>query len=237
MSEIVRYVQRRGLTRWGVLGALVLLVVAASAAVAFGPRRAVTRPTPACALPDHNYQFGRRSPRVSLVSMPVLPIQRNGELVPSVKLLQFPRSGLAIDHCSIVDPALQLYDDGTFVLTATAWQNPQFHGPQHPNSGQLAPGVEPDGVDRQLTRTEVTNFEHLLRNEFFVEVAVHSLVADSAESDLAAPVLLRIIPKPFFVERGQPYKLYATGCLSGIRRYFDVIETAELQFHYRTTNE
>lgn len=135
-----------------------------------------------------------------------------------IKLFQLDRSRLRINHCSISDVALQLDDQGHWVLSLRADQNP------------LPKGRDP----QSRIETRYNPRLHLKRNEFVVRLRCLGFVQESrAEIHAGRPVLAEINPEPFWVENGQPKYLRVTDCADELRWNLHLIDRVEVEFFYR----
>ncbi len=241
-SNLRNSADSRSRAAWSRGAPVMLALVLLAAATGVGLRRAVTRPAPLFGIPTRDYQFGERSALASMLSMPVVEVLRvnTPRGAKRVKTFQFKDPQLRVDHCEISGVALQLFDDGTYVLSLRAAQNEGFVA-----AGQSAGGPEvelaaeqtqvEEGVDRQLTRTEAPSGRHLLRNEFHLQLLLFGAYSQDEPPTVGVgkPVIVQLAPKPFFVERGRIENYYSTGCIHGVRRFFEMFERAELQFSYR----
>jgi hypothetical protein len=216
-------------------------LAAALMAVAAGPHRATTRPAIRCGLPDRQYQYRQYSPPVRSVSAvgilvrEPLPkagmserererLRRTGDAVAlrAVKAFQFvehPR--LQVDHCSISQITVDLYENGDWTLSLRADQNP-IH-------------MEPPQVDRDVTSSEeIRRFtDHLERNLFKVQLRCYARTGEfAAGSAVGKPLLIPLQVAPFWVQRQQPRWYVDTGDHPWIRHYFDIIDRMEIEFTY-----
>lgn len=223
------------------LGLLYFAAAVAVTVVAAGPHRGVTRPATDCALPHHDYQYRDFSqpvqsvsavgilvrdplPTVGLSELDRERLRRTGDAAAlrSVKAFQFvDRPRLQIDHCSISQITVNLYENGEWTISLRADQNPI----------QLAPAA----ANRDVTTSEETvKFtDHIKRNLFKVQLRCYARTGGAvADSALGKPVAIPLDIAPFWVQRQQPRWFYDTGNDSLIRQYFDMIDRVEIEFTY-----
>ncbi len=132
-----------------------------------------------------------------------------------IDLYQLDRPNLQIEHCQISQVALQLHDDGQWVLSLRADQN------RRPDEGQPA-AFNPD--------------LHIKRNQFFVRLrCLGNFQNEPANASLAAgkPVLVELNPSEFWVENGQPKYVRTGGFNLLVKDYFDDVDRVEIEFFYR----
>jgi hypothetical protein len=132
-----------------------------------------------------------------------------------VDLYQLDQVGLAIDHCAITQVALQLHDDGRWVLSLRADQN------RRPAEG--APVV-------------YNPFLHIKRNQFVVRLrCLGAARTPPLTGDLAAgrPVLADLGPVSFWVENGQPLPVRTGDSSPWVQEHFEDIDRIEIEFFYR----
>jgi hypothetical protein len=222
-------------------GLLYFAAAALVTVVAAGPYRGATRPSTSCALPNHDYQYREFSQPVRSVSAvgilvrEPLPLggltefereqlRRTGDVsvLRAVKAFQFvdhPR--LQVDHCSISQITVNLYESGDWTLSLRADQNPI----------QLVP---PE-IDRDVTTSEeVTRFtDHIKRNLFKVQLRGYARTGGAtAESAVGKPVVIPLEVASFWVQRQQPRWHVDTGNDAWIRQYFEIIDRVEIEFTY-----
>lgn len=223
------------------IGLLYFAAAAVVTVVAAGPHRGVTRPATSCSLPNHDYHyrdFSQPVRSVSAVGILVrapLPIAGMTELgrerlrwtgddasLRAVKAFQFvDRPRLQVDHCSISQITVDLYENGDWTLNLRADQNPI----------QLVP---PE-VDRDVTTSEeISKFtDHIKRNLFNVQLRCYARAGGAAaESAIGKPVVVPLEVAPFWVQRQQPRWYVDTGNDPWIRQYFEIIDRVEVEFTY-----
>jgi len=217
---------------------VVLLIIAATEAAAefHIARRHVTRPHVRCSIPDADYQYryNHRSQSVFAISLrrvsldnAAVEVERvvsanttrtEAEIRAALRtdgiLFQWDAPTLIIDHCSISQPALQLYRNGDWVLSLRADQNPRS-----------------DNVGETTYRAT----EHIKRNRFAVRLRCYGRFTTEPTEDAVQngkPVLVEITPAEFWVQNGEPRFLRADGNDDLIIRHFDDIDRVELEFFY-----
>ncbi|MCY2987478.1 MAG: hypothetical protein NTY19_06395 [Planctomycetota bacterium] len=132
-----------------------------------------------------------------------------------VDLYQLDRDNLLIDQCEISQVALQLHDNGHWVLSLRADQNRQ------PPSDQKAV------FNPRL---------YIKRNQFVVRLRCLGDAAVKSGATLPAsgkPVLVELNPAEFWVENGQPRYVRTGGNCTLVRDYFVDIDRVEIEFFYR----
>lgn len=200
------------------------LIAAAVAGAAFaGPLGHCMRPPTRPGVPDRDYQYRTRSPASSAISGTMLRMDQpakahRGLAGKQIRLYQLDRPGLQIDHCAISRVALQLHDDGIWVLSLRADQNRQ-------DEPAAAP---PPGEQRKATA-------HIKRNQFVVKLRCYGryeVKEAEPEASTGKPVLVQIEPERFWVQRGEPRHFVGSGKQEDLTRYFDLIDRVEIEFFY-----
>jgi hypothetical protein len=206
-------------------------------------RRGVTRPQPLPGIPPADYQFQNRSPSKTTVSRRgillrtrTVPTSRAGTLpgteqrtlataarvAPSeppstvVSLYQLDQARLQIQHCAISEVALQLHDNGLWVLSLRADQN------RRPAED------EPAAYNPYL---------YIQRNQFVVRLRCFGTFENrpsEAGLETGKPVLATLHPDPFWVENGQPRFLRTGGCDPWVEEHFEEIDRVQVEFFYYT---
>jgi hypothetical protein len=201
-----------------------------------------TRTCPLPGVPGRDYQWGSLSqPREArstigllLEVSPGAPVVAGTVEKPRVRYFQLDVAQLAVDHCQISRVTFHTEDDGTWKLNLRADQNPQFRLVK--DGGTLFPGT-PDETLFPGPRTASGRLytEHLLRNQFFVRVrCLGGLPVQQKQPNLAAaPVLLRMEPPGFWVQRAVPLEWGANGFNPELPIYFNRIDRIEVEFYYR----
>lgn len=146
-------------------------------------------------------------------------LDRRGDQPPPVaapsKLYLLDLSQLEIDHCAVSQVALQIQEDGTWVLSLRGDQN------RSPEPGEPAP------YNPRL---------HIERNEFVVRLRCLGNFG-TTPSELAVtvgkPVLADLGPVTFWVENGEPRYLRHADYDATIEKYYPMIDRVELEFFYR----
>jgi hypothetical protein len=216
--------------RWG--GVLLAVVTALGA---LGGARFHRVPSQRhCGVPNRDYQFVRTSPPVSALSFRAVLVQQAPAVaIPAVagagpavaiKSFQLAQSSVGIDQCVISLVSLTLHEDGVWLLSLRADQNPPL---------VEAPGITPVIPDE--LRLAVRQTGHIKRNEFFVRVSCFGPTPRGfAGPDLTArPLLLVLQPQPFWVQNGQPRKVDFEGRAEHMGRFFEAIDRVEVDLSYR----
>lgn len=142
----------------------------------------------------------------------VTRLRPDASSIPRIRLYQLDRSQLAINHCAISEVALQLHDNGRWVLSLRADQNRVVPGQDH------------------------YPFLHLKRNEFVVRLrCLGAFQVEPIESlgGVGKPVLAALHPPAFWVQRRQPAHPRLSGDSAEVRAYFAQIDRVEIEFFYR----
>jgi len=213
------------------------LVLAAAGVAIAGVGRVCTRPRCACGIPAYDYQYRPQSRPQIAVSQTALLLEKVGQItVPQfdsegsaagwvatqgiqkqIRYFQLDRPSLAIDHCSISQVVLQLHDNGFWVLSLHAEQNPQG----------VAQPVTPSGAYTA----------HLKRNQFVLNLRCFGAYTDAAAPDPSGgagrPVLFELGPVEFWVQRGKPYTLWRQGRFRGHPNLPELVDRVEIDFSYR----
>jgi len=133
----------------------------------------------------------------------------------SIDLYQLDRAGVRINHCEISEVAIQLYDDGQWVLSLRADQN------------RRSEDGGPDGYNPNL---------HIKRNEFFIRMRCFGAFDHPAMREVATtgkPVLVNLEPYSFWVENGEPRYIRQHNWDPLVREHFQDIDRVEIEFYYR----
>ncbi|MBC8350736.1 MAG: hypothetical protein H8E66_02035 [Planctomycetes bacterium] len=131
-----------------------------------------------------------------------------------IKLYQLDRSALAIDHCQVSGMAMQLDHDGNWILSLRADQNRQ------------PIGDEPQSFNPRL---------HLKRNQFHLALRCLGSFQTSVRDAVVGagrPVLADLLPRPFWVENGQPRHMRLSGNSWTVADNFHEIDRVEIEFYY-----
>lgn len=217
------------------------MITVVIATTALGANWARTRPGWTCGVPNHDYRPGVRSSTKFVISSPAIPLASRERafpggaggpvLIPAAlpnppadetrgKLFQWPTETIAIEHCDVSRPAVQIHEDGKWTLYLLARQNPGF---EPGNRGQ---GFVPTA--------------HILRNKFQVFVRCFATRGAALGADASAvghPCVAEIGPIEFWVERGEPQLVRRTGtwdcsCRSDAEA-FARMDRIELQFSFQ----
>jgi hypothetical protein len=150
---------------------------------------------------------------------------------------QFKESSLASEQCTISRMAVQLFEDGTWIITLRADQNPVVSTAapiaatlttNPASTPQSSPALTANGAPTLWT-------DHILRNQFKVVVRCYS-VPSSAVQGAGQPVVAILAPSPFWVQRAKPVDYKAQGADPAIARFYTTIDHVDLQFSFRKTD-
>jgi len=182
-------------------------------------RRHRTYPSCKCGIPESNYQYRTRSRSEIAISQTRLLVRKGTTVIdaahPIVDLYQLDQPSLTIDHCSISQVAVQLEDNGNWVLSLRADQN------RRPAEGEGAP------YNPHL---------YIKRNEFVVRLrCLGNFENEPVEAAPMAgkPVLAELNPEPFWVENGEPKYVRIEGYSELVDDFFRDIDRVEIEFFYR----
>ena len=202
-----------------------------------------TRPRPLPGIPCYPYRPTADEPRptttsASLIRVPVLASEvvdptRFDELPLPTGLGNTPRppvvfqlsdSRLQIEHCFVSRVAVTLYDDGRYLVSFRADQNPRV-------------GLDAASPLRVNERLEtVLQTTQLRRNLFVLRVRGYGLSPLRDErlgSAIGKPALIELPLDPFMVQRAEPYSGRMEGRSDAVRRSFELIDRVEVEFTYR----
>ena len=219
-------------------------------------RRAHTRPALDCGIPPRDYIQGAPS-------LPALAVSSIAELilVPDSVPDRTLRSGrqakyyrlktnlVQVDHCSVSRVSLAVRDDGYYVLSLRADQNPlqgtspiPLPGVARPNpaaASNPAANVSLPPVSLPIPgASPVTKFTaHIKRNLFTIRVRGYAAYpADANDNPDAAPgrpVMIQLPPEEFWVQRGVPLFPRFEGNDPQIAEFFRAIDRVEIELTYR----
>jgi hypothetical protein len=206
-------------------------------------------------LPMRDYQYLTYSqPAIALSQVAVLIEQRQpfqvgvppagvpaaGVNVPIVvrerlRFFQLDVAKMQVDHCFLSRVAVTLQENGDWILSLRADQNPWMTGGRNDVSTPIhvrgaATAIQPAAP--KLTKET----DYLKRNQFFVSVrcyGAYPLKEGAPPLAPGKPVLFELRPAPFWVQRGRPYDLWVKESLPDVRQYFDLIDRVEIEFFYR----
>jgi hypothetical protein len=133
-----------------------------------------------------------------------------------IRYFQLDRPSLSIDHCSISQVVLQIHDNGFWVLSLKADQNPE-------------------GIEQPVT-PQGNYTAHLKRNQFVIKLRCLGAFEDepvAEESGPGRPVLFELGPVDFWVQRGQPYTFWKQGQFHGNANLPEMVDRVEIEFTYR----
>jgi hypothetical protein len=198
-----------------------LIPVALAGVAIAGVRSYCTRPCGLSGIPTRDYQYGSRSRSETALSRPPLHLKttEDNRTIKEIRVYQFEPAKLTIDHCSISQMDLQLHDNGFWVMSLLAEQNPR-------TEGQGSPAVTPEGLFTA----------HLKRNQFVVKVRFYGGPAwngTAADSAVGRPILFELEPMAFWVQSGRPRRYWKQGYIHCEQRLRDLVEGADLEFFYR----
>ena len=220
-----------------------VLATAALYGMGAGVTYHTTRPGCVCGLPCYDYVHGGASQPVSVFSLDAVPLVGTPPPVGGtaaaagerVKYFQLSQTTMQLDHCFLSRVVLVLSDTGEWTLSLRADQNPWMTGPGNVSSTPVqlpggATALRPPIPD--LTKET----EGLKRNLFFLTVRCYGGYTVREQQPALAPgkpVLFRLQPAPFWVQRGQPYDFWDREATPDVARYFDQIDRVEVEFSYR----
>jgi len=215
------------------LALIALVGVALAGAVLAGAVRHHTRPRAATGIPPRDYQFRSRSQPQMRLSKTALLMERQarGKMsLVKIRHYQLGQRSVEIGHCSISRVSLQLRDNGRWVVSLRADQNPVPAPAAETEAGADAE-TEPMAVDEQRYT------EHIHRNRFHVKFRCYGAYReeeDSADETTGKPVLFTLEPKPFWVQKGEPYALWQRGDSDDVTQYLHLVDRVELEFGIET---
>jgi hypothetical protein len=131
-----------------------------------------------------------------------------------IRLFQLEQPKLEIDHCSVSRVALQLHNDGTWVLSLRGDQNPRQEG----EAQEFQPRL------------------HLKRNLFVVRLRGYGNFAvepTTVNMNAGKPELLDLNPVRFWVQNGEPRYLRVGGHDCRVHKFYELIDRVEVEFYYR----
>ena len=143
-----------------------------------------------------------------------LPVSRESKRTV-INLFQLDRDKLQIQQCEISQVALQLHDNGDWVLSLRADQN------RRPNKGEKWP------YNPRL---------YIKRNQFVIRLRSLGAVETKPAANAPAagkPILVELTPPEFWVENGQPRYVRKAGSERLVKDYFHEIDRVEIEFFYR----
>ncbi|MCO6457438.1 MAG: hypothetical protein J5I93_19225 [Pirellulaceae bacterium] len=176
-----------------------------------GPIEELPVPPPARyfyeSLPDGSL---RRVPNLLVSPSPQLESSRSARLIHVYQLYD-PK--LDIDFCSISRVALQMHNNGQWVLSLRADQH-----------------------QRELVEQGYQPRLYVKRNQFVIRLRAYGNFAElptAAAIQSGKPELVDLPEIKFWVQNGEPRFLRTTGHDDRIRQYFDLLDRVELEFFYR----
>ena len=215
---------------------LITLVMLFNCEIAFSqllPRFNVTRPCLRTGIPTAEYQHGQRTASVVAMSNPSVSITLQPQnaiggtfqstsastvLVPAPqkvfvgKLFQWKDPKLAIGHCTVSEMALQMFEDGRWVLSMRADQNP----------------LSADSLNGQHNPTL-----HIKRNRFSIKVAGFAGQNSSVSglpTKVGLPSVVQLQQQEFWVERREPRYVRIEGKCAISNAGFQNLDRVQLEF-------
>jgi hypothetical protein len=142
----------------------------------------------------------------------------------SAAVFQMSDQAMRIDHCSVSRLAVVFYEDGTYVLSFRADQNPQAIDPQ--TKAILAATAALD------TKIDAGQFQ---RNQFVLRVHGYTAfpVKESPQAGATKPAVVDLPIDPFWVKRGEPYFGNIEGTSDAVKRNYKLLNRVEAEFTYR----
>lgn len=131
-----------------------------------------------------------------------------------IDLYQLDQAGLQINHCEVSQVAIQLYDDGQWVLSLRADQN------RRPEEDELA---------------EYNPRLHVKRNKFVIRMRCLGAFQHPPMEGVPTtgkPVVVDLNPCSFWVENGQPRYVRHHGFDPLVHEHFDDVDRVEIEFFY-----
>lgn len=199
-----------------VLTAVVLLGVAANGELPRGK----TKPRPVCGIPDYAYSSSSATAKPTTTAATLVRVPAGTGRSPQV--YQLAQARMQVDHCYLSRVAVALADDGDYVISFRADQNPMA------SDDPASPVRKNEVLPRATLQTS-----HLLRNQFMVVVRGYSNAGTVSNLAIAKPALVEWKLDPFTVERGKPYSGHFTGAKDAVKRNFEFIDRIEVEFNYR----
>jgi hypothetical protein len=210
--------------------------------------------TPCCpGLPYCDYQYGQPlSPPVIAVSLPALTIDQRPPYSPGVapagltvlpspvireriKVFQLGQMLVPNNHCVLSRVVVTLHENGMWIVSMQAEQNPWMTGPRNEVSTPVHLRGAVSAIQPPIPQLpQETN--GLKRNQFWVCVrclGVAPLPENPAVIATAKPVLFQLPIAPFWVQRGVPYNFFDQHYLPAVRQFFDQVDRVEVEFRYR----
>lgn len=201
---------------------LIVLIAAGLAGVSANGElpRGKTKPRAVCAIPGYAYSSASESAKPTTTAATLVRVPAGTGRSPQV--YQLAQSRMQVDHCYLSRVAVALADDGDFVISFRADQNPV------PSDDPGSPVRKDEVQPRASLQTS-----HLLRNHFVVVVRGYSNAGTTSNLAIAKPALVEWKLDPFTVERGKPYSGHVTGAKDAVKRNFELIDRIEVEFSYR----
>jgi hypothetical protein len=177
--------------------------------------------------------MGSFTPRSRLVELGLVGGVVDGATPPPLgaraKMFQFvDPTSLRIDHCSISHMAAVLDEEGRWVASLRADQNPIVVRDRR----NLVDGVVVDDIRRSVLQTR-----QILRNRFHVRIAGYSWPEGQnvVDADAAThPEIFEIVLTPFWVQRGEPRRLLCSGAMppAEAARAYALVDRIGIDFAY-----
>ncbi len=203
-----------------------LAIVALTASMGSDWRRPITWPRPQPGIPERDYKL--IEPSATPAPPPVVGTSFNGvEIVDTVKKIKvrtfaMDRLELKALHCSIANASLAIQDNGAWLFSATAQQNPWF---------TTQPNALPPKKLNGILNVE-TNY--LIRNEFTIKLRCYGNAAVREATKTTGKPLLIEIPLPkVWVQRGVPMVINQQGGHSMLSDYYSLIDRVEFELSVR----
>jgi len=238
----------RILRRTFVTAAAMAFVTAAGAAA--GRQRVSrfrTNPQLLCDVPARDYVHGGPTGPALAVSQPALLVRVPGvvpaDTLPSSHKMvyyQLKTNEVRVDHCSISRVSLAIRNDGYWILSLRADQNPQTvsatplvaAGTPTPTAHASVPKPGPALPGASAT-TKFT--EYIKRNLFTIRVRGYTGYLNEGAADGAPgrPVLFELLPSPFWVQKQVPLFPKFEGKKAEIAEFYRSIDRVEIDLSYR----
>jgi hypothetical protein len=166
-------------------------------------------------------------------------------VAPKVKVYQFIPTSLTIDHCTISELALWIYETGEWRLRLRADQNPRVVTTTATTLATVTTAATTTSTTtvpavqiRGLPPIALKETAHLKRNRFLVTVQglgafTEPLAVPNDPGQLGKPALLVLPRIEFWVQSGDPLNVVQGGCDRDAKTFFNMIDRALLEFTYR----
>lgn len=227
------------------------LLATGCVAVSAGPIHHRAHPPSRGGIPAYEYQYFEFSPTSRSLSEIGLALPASDAILPTrvspgavevanavatrSRWYQFVVTPmLQVDHCILSDLAVLLNEQGEWLVSFRAYQNPRAEVlARVPDWTTLSPrGLISDEVVTTLEPRRLQS-SHILRNQFYVQIRMLAGNRVGQDGTLGFPTAAVIDLEPFWVQRDQPLPYQCRGNDRNVRNHFDQIERVEIEFKYR----